>query len=96
MTYPLFTPEELAAFKAKRNAANIAQALAVKEAAAGLHMSLHLSGGKYNPAQMDYLLRFCNAVIGMVDDGDCMAQRNILMEELRCDEGGNPVRDEVA
>jgi hypothetical protein len=59
-------------------------------------MSLHLSGGEYNRAQQDCLLKFCNAVIGMIDDGDCMAERAIMMEVLRCDKDGNPVRELVA
>jgi len=79
---PTFTPEERAAREDARSADNLAQAVAVKGAADELAMSLHLSGGQYNRAQLDYLLKFCNAVIGMVDDGDCLTQRDILVEEL--------------
>ena len=68
---------------------------AIARAADELAMSLHLSGGQYNRAQLDYLLKFCNAVIGMVDDGDCVACREILMDELRCDEDGDPQSDLV-
>lgn len=92
---PTFTPEERAAREAARSADNLAQARSVAIAAAELAMSLQLSGGQYNRAQLDYLLKFCNAVIGIVDDGDCMACREILMDELRCDEDGNAVDENL-
>ena len=91
MAYRKSTPEEMAAREAALNADNLAKACAVKDAAADLHKSLALSGGKYTSAQMFQLLDFCNAVIGLTDDGDCMAQRDILMEELRCDTDGKPL-----
>lgn len=36
------------------------------------------------------LFNACNAWIGLVDDGDTMAQRDVLMFELGCDEYGYP------
>ena len=36
------------------------------------------------------LFHACNAWIGLVDDGDTLAQRDVLMFELGCDEEGYP------
>ena len=90
----ILTAEESAAKLAAELAGNLAAASTVKTAANDLHMSLHLSGGRYNPAQMDYLLRLCNAMIGLIDDGDCISQRDSLMDELSCDEDGNPIDED--
>jgi len=39
------------------------------------------------------LFDLCNAAIDLVDDGDFMAQRDIQMGELSCDEDGTPVNE---
>ena len=70
------------------------KARAIRDAAGELHISLHLSGNTWNRAQQDYLFKLCNAIIDMIDDGDCIAQREVLMGELGCDEDGNPVPPE--
>ena len=70
------------------------KARAIRNAAGELHISLHLSGGEYHRAQQDYMLKLCNAVIDLIDDGDCLAERERMMGELRCDEGGNPLPPE--
>ncbi len=36
----------------------------------------------------------CNAIIDLIDDGDALAERETLMDYLRIDEDGNPVRDD--
>lgn len=41
-------------------------------------------------------LDLCNAIIDLIDDGDAYAERGTLMDELRCDEGGNPVKPDPA
>ena len=71
------------------------KARAIRDAAGELHMSLHLSGNRWNRAQQGYMLKLCNAIIDLIDDGDCLAERERMMDELRCDEGGNPVSDLV-
>lgn len=88
--------EELAARKTARNAANIKSALAVVQASADLYGKLVASGGEYRSAEEYSLFKLCSAMIGLIDDGDCMACRDILMEELRIDECGNPVTGEAA
>lgn len=68
-----------------------AKAAKLAAIAAQLSHRLKASGDKYTTrAQID-LFDLCNAVIDLIDDGDCMAQRESLMDELRCDEDGNPV-----
>lgn len=36
----------------------------------------------------------CNAIIALIDDGDAMAEREALMDDLGVDEDGNPVPPE--
>lgn len=67
------------------------KAAAVEGAAFALRQSLTRSNGKYTTSAQFNLFDLCNAIIALIDDGDCMAQRDSLMDELRCDEGGNPV-----
>lgn len=69
------------------------KAAAVEAAAFALRRSLEKATkpGHYTTRAMFDLFDLCNAVIAMIDDGDCMAQRDSLMDELRCDEDGNPV-----
>lgn len=64
---------------------------AIEHAAYALRQALGRSNGKWTARAQYDLLDLCNAVIALVDDGDCMAQRESLMDELRCDEDGNPV-----
>ena len=67
------------------------KAAAVEGAAFALRQSLTRSNGKYTTSAQFNLFDLCNAIIALIDDGDCMAQRESLMDELRCDENGNPV-----
>lgn len=71
------------------------EAFAVMQAATGLHAALERSGGIYSTAAMHRLLDLCTAVIDIAD-GDVEAQRDSLMDELGCDQYGNPVRDDHA
>ena len=41
-------------------------------------------------------LDLCSAIIDLIDDGDAYAEREALMVELRCDEGGNPAKPDPA
>ena len=38
---------------------------------------------------LDTRFDLCNAIINLIDDGDAWAEREVLMEELNCDEDGN-------
>lgn len=67
------------------------KAHAIAVAAFRLHERLTASGGVYTERAQYRLLDLCNAVIDLIDDGDCLTQRENLMWELRCDEYGNPV-----
>ena len=42
-----------------------------------------------NPKSLDARFGLCNAIINLIDDGDAWAEREVLMEELNCDEDGN-------
>ena len=70
------------------------QARLVADAALMLAKRLDATGGTYDRRAQRNLFDLCNAVIGLIDDGDCLGQRDDLMDELRCDEGGNPVCDD--
>lgn len=61
--------------------------------ALNLANALERGGDRYTTRAMYELLALCNATIDLIDDGDCMGQRDTLMEELRCDESGNPVNE---
>ena len=63
---------------------------AIARDAADLAIELRRTGGAYGYRTNHRLLELCNAVISLIEDGDCMACREILMEELRCDKGGDP------
>ena len=71
------------------------KAHAVAVAAFRLHKRLTATGGTYTERAQYRLLHLCNALIDLIDDGDCLTQREILMDELRCDEGGNPLGPEA-
>ena len=71
------------------------KARAIAVAAFRLHDRLESSGNTYTTSAQHRLLELCNAVIDLIDDGDCLTQREILMDELRCDEGGNPLGPEA-
>ena len=66
----------------------------IEAAARELRLSLGLYGGGYTPRARHDLLKLCNAIIDLIDDGDCLAERERMMDELRCDEGGNPLPPE--
>jgi hypothetical protein len=76
-----------------RSIRNQNEALAVKLAADDLVAALDRSGGIYSTAAMYRLLDLCNAALCIADD-DVLAQRDSLMDELGCDEYGNPVPSE--
>lgn len=86
--------EALAARKAARHAENLKAAHNVLQASLDLYRQLTTSGGEYREREQYRLFKLCNAMIDMIDDGDCLACRDILMDELRIDEDGNPVRSE--
>lgn len=95
MTYvSTIDPAERDRREQERRIRNQNEAFAVMQAATSLNAALERSGGLYSTAAMHRLLDLCNAVIGMVDDGDCLAQRDTLMWELSCDEHGNPVDED--
>lgn len=85
------TPEQRAERDQAERARNLASAEAVTKVADYLAMTLRVSGGRYRDSQCYALFKLCNAMIGLVDDGDCLTQRDILMHDLRIDEDGNPV-----
>ena len=60
------------------------KAAAIRDAANELYMSLHLNGNQWTRSTFTKLLGVCDAVIAMVDDGDCMAERAKLLFELGC------------
>lgn len=70
------------------------KASAIAAAAFQLYDRLTYSGGTYTERAQYRLLDLCNAVIDLIDDGDCLEQRGILMDELHCDEAGNPLPPE--
>lgn len=49
-----------------------------------------------NPKSLDARFGLCNAIINLIDDGDVMAERAALMEELGCDEEGLDVERSAA
>lgn len=63
---------------------------AIARDAADLAIELRRTGGVYGYRANHRLLELCNAVISLIDDGDCVACREILMEELNCDKDGDP------
>ncbi len=67
----------------------------ISAAAAELARQLHRDNGVYGDRANHRLLELCNAVISLIDDGDCVACREILMEEMRCDKDGDPQSDLV-
>ena len=71
------------------------KARAIAAAAFHLYDRLSASGGVYNERAQYRLLDLCNAVIDLIDDGDCAREREVLMDELRCDEDGNPLGPEA-
>ena len=68
---------------------------AIARDASDLAIELRRTGGVYGYRANHRLLELCNAVISLIDDGDCVACREILMDELRCDEDGDPQSDLV-
>ena len=57
------------------------KARAIQDAAGELARSLKLSNNQWNCPQQDRMIALCNAVIAMIDDGDCMAERDNLVWE---------------
>lgn len=48
------------------------------------------------PNCLDTRFDLCNAIIALIDDGDAWAEREVLMEELNCDEDGNELEQSAA
>lgn len=71
------------------------KARAIANVATALQERLILSEGRWTTGAQYSLLHLCNAVIDLIDDGDCVREREVLMDELRCDEGGNPLGPEA-
>lgn len=90
------TDNDFAKRETERQNRNLAEAFIVREAANALFNALSKADGHYSTAAMHRQLDLCNAIIGMMIDGDASAQRDSLMWELRCDEYGNAVRDDDA
>ena len=67
------------------------QARLIADAALMLAKRLDATGGTYDRRAQRNLFNLCNAVIGLIDDGNAWEQREVLMHELGCDEHGNPV-----
>lgn len=64
-----------------------AQAAAQQERAA---RELATVAAIYAAKRSDYnRFQLCNAIIDLIDDGDALAEREVLMDELGCDEDGN-------
>lgn len=72
------------------------KARAIANVATRLQERLILSEGRWTTGAQYSLLHLCNAVIDLIDDGDCVREREILMDELRCDEGGNQLPPEAS
>lgn len=69
-----------------------AQAAAQQERAA---RELATVAAIYAAKRSDYnRFQLCNAIIDLIDDGDALAEREVLMDELGIDEDGNPVPPE--
>ena len=68
---------------------------AISRDAADLAIELRRTGGVYGYRVNHRLLELCNAVISLIEDGDCMVCRECLMFELGCDEDGDPQSDLV-
>lgn len=66
----------------------IAKAKKVAASATALAARLE-QHGHYSTRAMYDLFDLCGAVIGLIEDGDCLSQRDTLMEELWIDEDGN-------
>lgn len=86
-------PAELERRETERRFRNRNEAFAVMQAATVLNDALERSGGQYSTAALYAQLDLCNAIIGMMDDGDALATRDNLMFELNCDERGEPIRE---
>lgn len=96
MTY---TAEQIAQIERQnrarqRQTRNLCEAFAVREAANDLYNALSHSDGIYSTRANHRLLDLCNAIIGLMDDGDALACRDNVMTELGCDEYGNPVDED--
>ena len=71
------------------------KAVSIQIAATALAAQLKRDNGSYGYHTNHRLLELCNAVISLIEDGDCMACRECLMFELGCDEDGDPQSDLV-
>ena len=57
---------------------------------------LERTGGRFTPMVQFDLLQLCNAIIGVVDDGDAMTERDNIAQSNGWDENGYPLRGDVA
>ena len=63
----------------------------IADAGVMLANALRSSDGKYNRTAQRNLFDLCNAVIGLIDDGNAWEQREALMHDLQCNEEGEPI-----
>lgn len=57
--------------------------------------AVQASGGRFTETTEFVRWQLCNAIIDLIDDGEVMTERENLMDDLRIDEQGDPVRDEL-
>ncbi len=80
----LYSPKNHAAHVAARSK----HLAAIKQAKAAAELAFIAAQYAANPKSLDARFGLCNAIINLIDDGDVMAERAALMEELGCDEEG--------
>lgn len=85
----------IAAPESQRAYTEMVKARAVKSAAKAYADALW-QDNKFTDRTEYARLKLCNAIIDLFDDGDALAVREIIMNELSIDEDGNPARDDVA
>lgn len=88
----LYSPKNHAAHVAahRKHLAAIKQAKAAAELARVA--ALYAKFPNCNDTRFD----LCNAIIALIDDGDAWAEREVLMEELNCDEDGSDLEQSAA
>lgn len=67
-----------------------------KQAKAAAKLAFIAAQYAANPKSLDTRFDLCNAIINLIDDGDAWAEREVLMEELNCDEDGNDLERSAA
>lgn len=88
----LYSPKNHAAHVAARIRHFVDQRQAKAAAELARVAALYAKFPNCNDTRFD----LCNAIINLIDDGDVMAEREVLMEELNCDEDGNDLEQSAA